>query len=169
MGFFNKIAGLYKRVIQSVQDARDVIFNLPEKIEENSQLFKTIFNSNWSDRNINDMEEVVEEVKHRVIHELIPAAGSLNSLGAPGVIVYIPCQIAGALAIAHIYNPEYIVNRKYMLNVARVMIYGELAGELVWLQLVEILTPLLTPPVVGVVMTPYMQILTEIELNKVHK
>ena len=41
MGFFNKIAGLYKRVIQSVQDARDVIFNLPEKIEENSQLFKT--------------------------------------------------------------------------------------------------------------------------------
>lgn len=41
MGFFNKIASIYNRVIQSIQDARDVISNLPEKIEENSQLFKT--------------------------------------------------------------------------------------------------------------------------------
>ena len=85
------------------------------------------------------MEEAVEEVKQRVIHELIIAAGLLNSFGAPGVIVYIPCQIIGGLAIAHIYNPEYTVNRKYMLNVATVMIYGQLAGELVWSQLVQIL------------------------------
>ena len=168
MGFFNKIAGLYNRVIQSMQDARDVAFNLPAKVEENSRLFKTIFDGDWSDRNINDMEEVVEEVKHRVIHELIPAAATLNSLGAFGIMVYTPCQIIGGLAIAHIYNPEYTVNPKYMLNIVTVMIYGELAGELVWSQLVQILTPLLTPPIVGVVMTSYMQTLTEMLLNKVH-
>jgi len=168
MGFFNKIAGLYNRVIQSMQDARDVAFNLPAKVEENSRLFKTIFDGDWSDRNINDMEEVVEEVKHRVIHELIPAAATLNSLGAFGIMVYTPCQIIGGLAIAHIYNPEYTVNPKYMLNIVTVMIYGELAGELVWSQLVQILTPLLTPPIVGVAMTSYMQTLTEMLLNKVH-
>ena len=33
MGFFNKIASIYNRVIQSMQDARDVAFNLPAKIE----------------------------------------------------------------------------------------------------------------------------------------
>jgi hypothetical protein len=68
MGFFNKIAGLYNRVIQSMQDARDVAFNLPAKVEENSRLFKTIFDGDWSDRNINDMEEVVEEVKQLKIN-----------------------------------------------------------------------------------------------------
>ncbi|MFM6073586.1 MAG: hypothetical protein ACKPFA_34900 [Dolichospermum sp.] len=45
MGFFNKIASIYNRVIQSIQDARDVAFNLPAKVEENSRLFKTIFNT----------------------------------------------------------------------------------------------------------------------------
>jgi len=57
MGFFNKIASLYNRVISSMQDARDLAVNLPAKIEQNSELFKTIFNSNWSNRTIDEMEE----------------------------------------------------------------------------------------------------------------
>ena len=32
MGFFNKIASLYNRVISSMQDARDLAVNLPAKI-----------------------------------------------------------------------------------------------------------------------------------------
>lgn len=118
MGFFNKIAGLYNRVIQSMQDARDVAFNLPAKIEENSRLFKTIFNTNWSERTIEEMEEAVEEVKQRVIGDLIPAAGQLNLYyGVPGFI-YIPCQITGALAIARIYDPKYVVSNNFKLTLS---------------------------------------------------
>lgn len=167
MGFFNKIAGLYNRVIQSMQDARDVAFNLPAKVEENSRLFKTIFNTNWSERTIEEMEEAVEEVKQRVIRDLIPAAGQLNVYyGVPGFI-YIPCQITGALAIARIYDPKYVVTPQCILDVAAVMIFGQ-AGELIWSQLLQILGPILAPPIVGIAVIPYMQTLTKNLLNKVH-
>lgn len=167
MGFFNKIAGLYNRVIQSMQDARDVAFNLPAKVEENSRLFKTIFNTNWSERTIEEMEEAVEEVKQRVIRDLIPAAGQLNVYyGVPGFI-YIPCQITGALAIARIYDPKYVVTPQCILDVAAVMIFRQ-AGELIWSQLLQILGPILAPPIVGIAVIPYMQTLTKNLLNKVH-
>jgi hypothetical protein len=168
MGFFNKITSLYNRVIQSMQDVRDVTFNLPAKIEENSQVFSTIFNTNWSDRTMKEREEAVEQIKHRVIHDLIPAAGQLNLFGAPGLMVYTPCQIVGALAIAYIYDSEYTVTPKYMLNVAKVMIYGGLAGELVWTEFLKILASILTPPMIGIAMISYVQAWTEIALNTVH-
>lgn len=167
MGLLDGIFSVCRRVGQFTKDTYDLYTNLPSKTQEITQIFQELWRKDWSKASELEREAAVSSIKKRVIHELIPLAGQLSLAGAPGIVVYSPCQIAGALTIAKVYSPEYALTPKYMLTVAGVMLWGKV-GQLAWIQLAEILMPLLTPPVVGIAVIPYVQTWTEIALNRVH-
>ena len=123
MGFIDNVLGAFRRVVQSAKDITDL--NLPRKITESKEAFGYIFNKDWSNSTDEERESAVARIKTHVIHDLIPTAGQLSLLGAPGILVYTPCQIAGALAIAKVYDSNYEDGLSYVLTVARVMFWGQ--------------------------------------------
>lgn len=165
MGFIDNVLGAFRRVVQSAKDITDL--NLPRKITESKEAFGYIFNKDWSNSTDEERESAVARIKTHVIHDLIPTAGQLSLLGAPGILVYTPCQIAGALAIAKVYDSNYEDGLSYVLTVAGVMFWGQ-AGQFTWIQLINIVRDSLPIPGLGFVVIPYVQVWTEIALNTVH-
>lgn len=169
MGFLDAVLGVVNRVGQSVRDTVDILNpeNWQRKIEENLNSFKDVFQKDWLNSSDVEKEAIVIEIKQRVIHDLIPLAGQLSLLGFPGIGVYTPCQIAGALAIAYVYDANYKFQWNYILTVAGITFWGQ-AGQFTWVQLINVIRDILPIPMLGIAVIPYVQAWTEIALNTVH-
>ncbi|MCL1494803.1 MAG: hypothetical protein M1G31_29265 [Pseudanabaena sp. Salubria-1] len=165
MSFIDSVIGIFRRVAESGKDILDI--NLPRKITESKEAFGYIFSQDWSNRTEQEREAAVERIKNHVIHDLIPTAGQLSLFGFPGIFVYTPCQIAGALAIAKVYDSNYENGLNYILTVAGVMFWGQ-AGQFTWIQLANVVRDSVPNFGLGIIVIPYVQEWTKVALNLVH-
>ena len=165
MSFIDSVIGIFRRVAESGKDILDI--NLPRKITESKEAFGYVFSQDWSNRTEQEREAAVERIKNHVIHDLIPTAGQLSLFGFPGIFVYTPCQIAGALAIAKVYDSNYENGLNYILTVAGVMFWGQ-AGQFTWIQLANVVRDSVPNFGLGIVVIPYVQEWTKLALNLVH-
>jgi len=165
MSFIDQVLGVFRRVAQSAKDIADL--NLPRKITESKEAFGYIFSKDWSNSTEEEREAAVARIKNHVIHDLIPTAGQLSLFGAPGILVYTPCQIAGALAIAKVYDSNYDNGLGYILTIAGIMFWGQ-AGQFTWIQIANLVRDSIPNFGLGIVVIPYVQEWTRIALNTVH-
>lgn len=170
MGFLDALIEVGKRAVQSIKDLIDIANpnNWEQKIlEVFDALFKDLQSVEWSQSSNQDKEEAVARIKYKVIHDLIPLAGSASLAGVPGIYVYTPCQVAGALAIAYIYDREFGFSFDYILKIFAIMLWGK-AGQITFVAVIQIIRDILPLPVIGIIVIPYVQAWTEIALNMVH-
>lgn len=170
MGFLDSLIGVGKRAVQSIQDLIDIANpnNWMQKIREVfDALFRDLRSVEWSKASDQDKEEAVALIKYKVIHDLIPLAGSASLAGVPGIYVYTPCQVAGSLAIAYIYDREFGFSLNYILKIFAIMLWGK-AGQITFVAVMQIIRDILPLPVIGIAVIPFVQTWTEIALNTVH-
>ena len=178
MSLFGKIFNFFKnevfrvnekaKKVQSQDDGLEIVF---EKVKETIlrySEFQRVFNTDWENQSDQDKEEVVRDTKRLVVEVLIPAAGGISMMGVPGILVYTPCQIAGALAIAHVFRPDLTLTLESAKSVLGVMLWGK-AGQFVWITAVEKIATSFPLPGLGVVVIPFVSWWTRIALDTVQK
>lgn len=111
MGLFDKIKSLFKNPEAEnnlLHDSDNWAYLLQKVIDLVSQqkLLKETFAKDWNHASLDEKDEASNRIRKFVIRVLIPMAGGISMMGTPGIFVYTPCQLAGALAIAHIYDPS---------------------------------------------------------------
>jgi hypothetical protein len=178
MSFLGQIVDFFKKEVfgikekaqrvQSQDDGLGTIFEKVKEIIERYSEFQRIFNTDWSRQSIQDKEDVVRDTKRLVVEVLIPAAGGISMMGIPGILVYTPCQIAGALAIAHVYRPDLTLTLESAKSVIGVMLWGK-AGQFVWITALEKIATLFPLPGLGIVVIPFVCWWTNIALDTVQK
>jgi hypothetical protein len=178
MSLFEKIFNFFKKEVfrvnekakkvQNQDDGIETVFEKVKEIIERYSEFQRIFNTDWSRQSIQDKEDVIRDTKRLVVEVLIPAAGGISMMGVPGILVYTPCQIAGALAIAHVYRPDLTLTLESAKSVIGVMLWGK-AGQFVWINAVEKIATLFPLPGLGIVVIPFVCWWTNIALDTVQK
>ncbi|PZO36413.1 MAG: hypothetical protein DCF19_21690 [Pseudanabaena frigida] len=178
MSLFGKIFNFFKnevfrvnekaKKVQSQDDGLEMVFEKVKEIILRYSEFQRVFNTDWENQSDQDKEEVVRDTKRLVVEVLIPAAGGISMMGVPGILVYTPCQIAGALAIAHVYRPDLTLTLESAKSVLGVMLWGK-AGQFVWISAVEKIATSFPLPGVGVVVIPFVSWWTRIALDTVQK
>jgi hypothetical protein len=178
MSLFGKIFNFFKnevfrvnekaKKVQNQDDGLEMVFEKVKEIILRYSEFQRVFNTDWENQSDQDKEEVVRDTKRLVVEVLIPAAGGISMMGVPGILVYTPCQIAGALAIAHVYRPDLTLTLESAKSVLGVMLWGK-AGQFVWITAVEKIATSFPLPGVGVVVIPFVSWWTRIALDTVQK
>ncbi len=166
MGLFDKIKNLFKKPEAEndlLHDSDNWAYLLQEVIDlvSHHKLLKEIFTKNWNYASLDEKDEAANQIRKFVIRVLIPMAGGISMTGTPGIFVYTPCQLAGALAIAHIYDPSVTLSIESAMTVMAVILWGKL-GQITWIHVVELI-PL---PGLGVIVIPFVMGWTVIALNK---
>ena len=168
-------AETFKRFFKTVSDvlgavagSKDAQKRLTDAVEKSQQAFADIFTSDWSLRTEKEKDEAIAGVKETVLHTLIPAAGTLSLMGAPGILVYTPCQIAGAIAIAYIRSTKRsLMDSKNLMTIAAVLFWGK-AGQITFQTLFHLFSNVLPLPAgIGIAVLPFVQEWTRLALNKV--
>ena len=154
--------------VQSQDDGLETIFEKVIEIIRRYSELQRVFNTDWQSQSEKDKEEVIRDTKRLVVEILIPAAGGISMMGVPGILVYTPCQIAGALAIAHVYRPDLTLTLESAKSVFGVMLWGK-AGQFVWITAVEKIATSFPLPAVGIVVIPFVCWWTNIALDTVQK
>jgi superfamily I DNA and RNA helicase len=154
--------------VQSQDDGLETVFEKVKEIIQRYSEFQRIFNTDWQRQSDQDKEEVIRDTKRLVVEVLIPAAGGISMMGVPGILVYTPCQIAGALAIAHVYRPDLTLTLESAKSVLGVMLWGK-AGQFVWITAVEKIATSFPLPGLGIVVIPFVSWWTNIALDTVQK
>jgi len=167
MGLFDKIKSLFKNPEAEnnlLHDSDNWAYLLQKVIDLVSQqkLLKETFAKDWNHASLDEKDEASNRIRKFVIRVLIPMAGGISMMGTPGIFVYTPCQLAGALAIAHIYDPSVTLSIESAMTIMAVILWGKL-GQITWIHVVE-LVPL---PGLGVIVIPFVMGWTVIALNKV--
>jgi len=154
--------------VQSQDDGIETVFEKVKEIIQRYSEFQRIFDTDWQRQSDQDKEDVIRDTKRLVVEVLIPAAGGISMMGVPGILVYTPCQIAGALAIAHVYRPDLTLTLESAKSVLGVMLWGK-AGQFVWITAVEKIATSFPLPGLGIVVIPFVSWWTNIALDTVQK
>jgi len=167
MGLFDKIKNLFKRpeeesYLLNENDNWNYLLQKVIDLVSQQKLLKEIFTKNWSHASLDEKDEAANQIRRFVNRVLIPMAGGISMMGTPGIFVYTPCQLAGALAIAHIYDPSVTLSIESAMTVMAVIVWGKL-GQITWIHVIELI-PL---PGLGVIVIPFVMGWTGVALGKV--
>jgi hypothetical protein len=172
MGLFSAIAGLFKQArqenrekehFQGSEEGWDRLIQKSLELADKYDFLHEVLTTDWSQKDLAEKDKQVRKIKRFVNRVLIPTAGGLSLLGVPGIFVYTPCQIIGAVAIGHIYRSDLTLTVESAKAVIAIALWGKL-GQLTWINLVELI-PL--PAGLGIVVIPFVISWTSIALDKV--
>jgi hypothetical protein len=174
MGLFSRIKQFFKETVQepvrennpSLDNQENWSYLLQKVITliEQQKLLREVFSIKWDNVSIDEKDEAANRIRKFVTRALIPMAGGLSMMGAPGIFVYTPCQLAGAMAIARIYDSRISLSLESAMTVMSIILWGKL-GQVTWIHIVELI-PL---PGLGVVVIPFVMGWTTIALENVKK
>ncbi len=152
------------RHLDKVRDPGEVA----RRVAAVAQGWRELASTDWGSASAEQRGLAAAKVKEAVVEQLIPAASAVSMFGVPGILVYTPCQLAGALALVHIRTNDNVLKPEHLKTAAGVVIWGKL-GQLVWVNVADLLKPLLTPPVVSLALLPFVQGWTRAILDQVEE